>query len=220
MKAKAFAIGAFAGLALEVLMGSTSPFGGTVPTTSVTGTSSATTFTSTQADGGAAFIVPTGQKLCLGSTCASYIDAPNGATNTTITTNGWAFITSGQMIATAGVSGSTGNPTLTNNAGVPLRISTSNALLLLSTSGSTKVGDGTGDEGDGILVSGEHAFTAKSLPTCAAGKEWTVAADVLSGVATGKRSKICLCTSDGASAYKWQNLATATLGTTTTCGTE
>lgn len=59
-----------------------------------------------------------------------------------------------------------------------------------------------------------------SLDTCTAGIEGEVSRDVLSGVATGKRTKICVCTSDGSSVYKWQNLATGTLGTTTTCGTE
>lgn len=59
-----------------------------------------------------------------------------------------------------------------------------------------------------------------TLQTCAAGIEGQLSRDVLSGVATGKRTKLCLCTSDGSSAYKWQNVVTGTLGTTTTCGTE
>lgn len=64
--------------------------------------------------------------------------------------------------------------------------------------------------------------TPKTLATCAAGLEWTIQADVASGVSTGKRSKLCLCTSNGAGSpvYAWQNLATGTVGTTTTCGTE
>ncbi len=65
-----------------------------------------------------------------------------------------------------------------------------------------------------------HWVGNPTLQTCAAGIEGKVSRDVLSGVATGKRTKLCLCTSDGSSAYVWQNLATATLGTTTTCGTE
>lgn len=62
--------------------------------------------------------------------------------------------------------------------------------------------------------------TMRTLGTCAVGVEGQLEADVLSGAATGKATKLCLCRSDGASTYKWQNLATGTLGTTTTCGTE
>jgi hypothetical protein len=71
-----------------------------------------------------------------------------------------------------------------------------------------------------------HFMGNPSLPTCAGpdggypGIEGKVSRDVLSGVATGKRTKLCVCTSDGALTYVWQNLATATLGTATTCGTE
>ncbi len=61
-----------------------------------------------------------------------------------------------------------------------------------------------------------------TLRTCAAAIEGAVSRDVASGVSTGKRTKLCLCTSDGAGspAYVWQNLATGTLGSTTTCGSE
>lgn len=60
----------------------------------------------------------------------------------------------------------------------------------------------------------------KALVTCTAALEWTEANDALSGVATGKRSKKCLCTSNGSSTYAWQNTTTGTIGTSTTCGTE
>jgi hypothetical protein len=59
-----------------------------------------------------------------------------------------------------------------------------------------------------------------TLATCAVGIEGQISRDVASGIATGKRTKLCLCTSDGSSTYKWQNIATGTLGTTTACGTE
>lgn len=70
--------------------------------------------------------------------------------------------------------------------------------------------------------SGQVTIVANpALATCAAGIEGAISRDVLSGVATGKRTKLCLCTSDGAGAYVWQNLATGTLGASaTTCGTE
>lgn len=92
-----------------------------------------------------------GKKLCLGPQCLTYFDTPDGATNVTINTNGWAFITSAQLIAGAGVSAFTGNPSLTNNSSTPLRITTGNALLLASSSGGLCIGNGTGDECDGEL---------------------------------------------------------------------
>lgn len=62
--------------------------------------------------------------------------------------------------------------------------------------------------------------TARALPTCAVAIEWAELPDVASGVATAKRSKMCLCTSNGSNTYAWQNMVTGTMGTTTTCGTE
>lgn len=84
----------------------------------------------------------------------------------------------------------------------------------------TCFGNNTGSECDGVTAAATHIVTRSTLATCSATIEGAVSTDVLSGLATGKRTKLCLCTSDGASAYKWQNLATGTLGTTTTCGTE
>lgn len=60
----------------------------------------------------------------------------------------------------------------------------------------------------------------KSLATCAAALEGTLAVDTLSGVATTKVTKLCLCVSSGASVYTWRNVLTNTNGTATTCGTE
>lgn len=62
-------------------------------------------------------------------------------------------------------------------------------------------------------------WAKKTLATCDGSLEWTVAADVASGASTGARSRLCVCTSDGAGspAYAWQNIATANVGNTTTC---
>lgn len=72
------------------------------------------------------------------------------------------------------------------------------------------------DDAEGLKL------TPKTLPTCTSALEWTQLPDAASGVSTSKRSKMCMCTSDGGGtpAYAWQNLATGTIGTTTTCGTE
>lgn len=78
-----------------------------------------------------------------------------------------------------------------------------------------------GVEKSHIDIDGSYRFAGNpTLQTCAAGIEGKVSRDVLSGLATAKRTKLCLCTSNGSSVYVWQNLATATLGTATTCGTE
>lgn len=67
--------------------------------------------------------------------------------------------------------------------------------------------------------------TPTALPTCNAGAEGKIyRVSATGGTSTTKRTKICLCTSDGAAspAYAWQNVITGTMsGTpTTTCGTE
>lgn len=69
---------------------------------------------------------------------------------------------------------------------------------------------------------GYFKLEAATLPTCASGTEGAIARDTAAGGTSGKRTKLCLCTSDGAGtpAYAWQNLATSTLGNTTTCGSE
>lgn len=97
-----------------------------------------------------------------------------------------------------------------------------NGQLNLVVVGDFKAGIGNSTASTPLTINDAEglALTPKSLATCSASLEWTIVSDVLSGVATGKRSKLCLCTSDGASAYKWQNVVTGTLGTTTTCGTE
>jgi hypothetical protein len=54
------------------------PNGGSVGGSSFSGT--AATFTSTQTDGGAAFVAPTSQKVCLnGSTCTQYVQSDGGS---------------------------------------------------------------------------------------------------------------------------------------------
>jgi len=63
-------------------------------------------------------------------------------------------------------------------------------------------------------------FTLAAIGTCSAPAEGRFRVDNLSGVATGKRTKLCLCTSDGSSNYAWQNVATGTIGNTTACGSE
>ncbi len=72
----------------------------------------------------------------------------------------------------------------------------------------------------GISTDGGIAIVAQTLPTCSVAIEFKMASDILSGINTGKRSKLCMCTSNGSAVYAWQNMATGTIGTSTTCGTE
>lgn len=60
---------------------------------------------------------------------------------------------------------------------------------------------------------------ATSIGTCNAGAEGVTRRDSAGGGTTGHRTKLCLCTSDGAGtpAYAWTNLASGTVGTTTAC---
>jgi hypothetical protein len=61
--------------------------------------------------------------------------------------------------------------------------------------------------------------TLTALPTCNAALEGLSLVDAASGGTSGARTRRCLCTSDGAGspAYAWQNLATGTVDTSTTC---
>lgn len=58
-----------------------------------------------------------------------------------------------------------------------------------------------------------------TLPTCGASTEGMARVDGASGGTSGARTRLCLCTSDGAGtpAYAWQNVESGTVGTTTTC---
>lgn len=85
-------------------------------------------------------------------------------------------------------------------------LDTSSAGLTLTTSGV-------------LSVTGGFTPAAVALPTCAAGVEGRIVRDTLAGGTTGARTRVCLCTSDGAGspAYAWQNIVSGTVGTTTTC---
>lgn len=67
-----------------------------------------------------------------------------------------------------------------------------------------------------------HAVTTASmvLPTCAAGleglKRWPT---TTGGTGTSSRTRVCVCTSDGAASptYAWVNSSSGTVGTASTC---
>lgn len=100
-----------------------------------------------------------------------------------------------------------------------LRLSSNSALYLNGTTGTRYFWHNATN--DALELNGQARLIENAaLATCSESLEGTLSRDVLSGVATGKRTKLCLCTSSGASVYAWQNVATGTLGTTTTCGTE
>jgi hypothetical protein len=63
-------------------------------------------------------------------------------------------------------------------------------------------------------------YTAVALGTCSSTMEGSLASDAAAGASTGARTRVCLCTSDGAGtpAYEWRNIGCPnTSGTTTTC---
>ncbi len=74
----------------------------------------------------------------------------------------------------------------------------------------------------GCVAAVAVGLTARTLSTCAAAKEGAIELDSTGGgTTTSKRTKPCVCTSDGAGSatYRWHNLLnpTATTGNTTTC---
>lgn len=155
-----------------------------------------------------------GQKLTFdGATEAKYLSSDG----TTLTLTGL-----GVNAPTFTVSGATGN-------GYGLAAASANthgmtfsgvSTLIRSNGAGSSVFLGNGSIWFAIFSGSGLQLNSQTLATCAAGIEGELSVDVLSGVATGKRTKLCVCTSDGSSAYKWQNAVTGTLGTTTTCGTE
>lgn len=70
-----------------------------------------------------------------------------------------------------------------------------------------------------VPVEGVLRHVPATLGTCNATNEFGTKADNLSGGSTGARSRVCLCTSDGAGtpAYAWVNIVSGTVGTATTC---
>jgi hypothetical protein len=71
-----------------------------------------------------------------------------------------------------------------------------------------------------IPLEGTSRHVPEALGTCNAAKEFGLKGDSASGVSTGARSRVCLCTSDGAGtpAYEWRNIGCPnTSGTATTC---
>lgn len=71
-----------------------------------------------------------------------------------------------------------------------------------------------------VPVEGVLRHVPAALGTCNATNEFGVKADSASGVSTGARSRVCLCTSDGGGtpAYEWRNIGCPNeAGTSTTC---
>lgn len=159
-------------------------------------------FTSTVASGSVAFSLTSGARLTFGSA------------NRYISDDGSNIVIKGSVMPSATVSWDFGDNArswgsfylwaIVLNSG-QIRDSNSIARISLST--------GSIDLGNPIKTS------ADTLATCASGTEGEISRDTSSGGTTGHRTRLCLCTSDGAGTpgYKWQNMGSASLGTTTTC---
>lgn len=105
----------------------------------------------------------------------------------------------------------------TGAAAVAIKLSSTNVLNTTGAKMGQVVNGGTEKfywSYDGSIVN-----TAVTLQACAAGLEGAITRDAVGGGTGGHRTRICVCTSDGAGSpgYKWQNMVSATLGTTTTC---
>ena len=91
---------------------------------------------------------------------------------------------------------------------------TSSTLLTISSTAVTVTGKLTAG---GVLGSPGLNNQPTSLPTCSSTNEGFQYWDSTSGIATGHRTRLCLCTSNGSSSYAWQNIVSATVGNATTC---
>lgn len=71
----------------------------------------------------------------------------------------------------------------------------------------------------GDIVTPTLRPSAGALPTCSSTTEGYTRRDSAAGGTTGARTRLCICTSDGAGtpAYAWVNLGSGTVGTDTTC---
>lgn len=135
-------------------------------------------------------------------------------------------------------SGSTGQPVILRgqvvDGGTAAKVynvsalTTGEIIAFYSDAGSTKKGQisAAGRAGwvGGMTTDIDVRWTATvAIPTCAAGVEGAVYRN--SGGTSGARTKLCLCTSDGAGtpAYAWKNISVSggtdasTIGNTTTC---
>jgi hypothetical protein len=90
----------------------------------------------------------------------------------------------------------------------PLNQYSSAGYFVNETGGAVKV-----DDAQGLNVE------EKALHTCNAGSEGDILRDNAAGATSGARTRICICTSDGAAtpSHVWQNLVTGTTGSATTC---
>lgn len=66
---------------------------------------------------------------------------------------------------------------------------------------------------------GSIAQASATLQTCASTLEGLVSRDTAAGGTSTHRTRLCMCTSDGAGtpAYAWMNITSGTVGNTTTC---
>lgn len=206
---------------------------------------SAVTWTSTQTDGGAAFVVPTGQKVCHdGAACGVYTVYDGGtlgvvgaeleaALANSQNVNADTDITPHSVVSQAASGqrafgpahdgartyfGESGNVYCYNNAG---EVRCASAWAIQSMSIDT-IGSFTSSRYTDVFR--VRFFPTGSLGTCngvaAAGSNPEGAFVVVSGASLGAQSRACLCVSDGGGtpAFTWRNTGCPnTAGTDTTC---
>lgn len=223
------------------------PFGGPTAPPADSASTTEPTFTSTQTDGGAAFVVPTGADVCLnGAACTvriSYdggsvgvvgaeLDVPIGFTDSQ-KVNPSTSITPGSVIAQAasgqrafGVAvdgarfyiGAAGNLYCYSD-GTVVQCASPWSIPSLETN---TIGSFT--PGRVVDVFNPHIYPTSTLGTCNGSSdpgsvpEGTV--KVQSGASLSAQSRVCACVSDGAGppAFTWINTGCPnTAGTSTTC---
>jgi hypothetical protein len=89
------------------------------------------------------------------------------------------------------------------------------ALNLIGTVGGT----GNWSTAGSLSTDTSLKIGATAVGTCNAGAEGAMRRDTVGGGTGGHRTRVCLCTSDGAGspAYAWQNMVSGTVGTSSAC---
>lgn len=209
--------------------------------------SSAATWTSTQTDGGAAFVAPTGQRVCHdGAACGVYtvydggtlglvgaeVDVPQGFTDSQ-KVNPDVIITPYSVVAQA-ASGQAAFKVAQTGARIYYDVggniycysSGSDIICAAGIKTGTLSADtyGTYTDSKVPLWFSLQLFPTSNLGTCdgnaAAGHNPEGTKKVLSASSTGTQSRECLCVSDGGGtpAWTWVNTGCPkTAGTSTTC---
>jgi len=197
--------------------------GGTMTSARVVATATSTQYACTGA-GACSMASASGQNMavdCGGGTCSATLGATN-ATTSTVGRSGQTTTINGTT--TVGGTLSTGANNITTTARYCTDVACTTAYMANDTFGTLNLIGSVGGSGNWSTAGSFNSDTslkigATAVGTCNSGAEGVMRRDSAGGGTTGHRTKVCLCTSDGAGtpAYAWTNLGSGTVGTSTAC---